>query len=528
LKNLKKKTIFSMSNKTQNQIISIQNTHRGFKILGLVFLPQTQEIQSIKIGNKTYTIKSIIRFNLSQKTKMLLYSTLIEYKGITDLGLNNQFTFSTKEQDIPMSFFLFLKRGLLIRGKVHNINNSKMSAYIRQGEGNMITLTVRESNVTDKPSQRLKIFFAFLLSFIWKLRKIHLLYEKLGDKYEESASVLYEKLIDLGYNNSYFLLSKKAREHFDIDEKYKKNLIEEHTFKHYLYFFSAKTFLGTESLPSAFEIRTVSKLAMVYMRYSKYYNFVFLQHGVMYAVALESETREGFRYGNWFQKSTKIVVSSEAEAQHFITQGNYPRESLYLTGLPKFDRSTLNEDADQITIMPTWRNWEYVEMNNDPTKTTYYKMLLDIYNNVPNELKPKTSILLHPSFRGKLKGTPLESMIKEEYNYNRILQKTKLLITDFSSISFDAFFRGSNVIFWWKDKDMTMLKYQGKLMLTEENIFGDIFKAGDSLAELIQNNYSNKQPEQYKEKFSKLIDFSDRENTNRLVEKLKIDGYLYK
>ena len=37
-------------------------------------------------------------------------------------------------------------------------------------------------------------------------------------------------------------------------------------------------------------------------------------------------------------------------------------------GLPKFDRNTLNEDADKIVVMPTWRPCEYNEARYDFTK----------------------------------------------------------------------------------------------------------------------------------------------------------------
>jgi len=518
-----------------NQILSILNKAKGFKIYGIAFY-NTSKIQlntkTIELNQKEFLINSILHLNISKSKGIFIYSINIPYKDILQFELNNQFffksTINSKQQKIPIRFLLFIKRGLLLRGKVQNINNSNISAYIRQGERNTVKLTVRETNITDKVSIRIKILFAYLLSFFYKFRKIHLLYEKLGDKYEESASVLYEKLIDLGYTNSYFLLSKEARKHFNIDRKYQKNLIEEHTFKHYLYFFSTKTFLGTESMPSAFEVRTISKIAMFYMRYSRYYNFVFLQHGIMYVVALESEMRKGFQYGSWFPKRTKIVVSSELEAKHFMEQGNYPRESLYLTGLPKFDKSVLHDDANQITIMPTWRNWEYIGMNNNPTETTYYKMLLSIYNAIPEQYKKYTNILVHPSFKGKLKGTPLETTVKEEYNYNNILQKTRLLITDYSSISFDAFFRGTNIIFWWKDKDESMKRYKGYLMLNKENIFGDIYEKEDSLSKLIEFNYNNKQSELYKKRFKKLVKYFDRKNTKRLIKKLEKDGFLYK
>lgn len=516
----------------KNQILSIINRKKVFSIWALaIYLPEQKDyINTVSIG--TFTQKTSILFTVKIFGKHIsLYSFEIDYVRALRQELNTQLFFVNNNNHLlPLSFLFGLKRGLLFRGLLKILNDNNMAIYIRQSEGNTVALTVRERNVTDSFFERVKLLLAFLVSLIYRFRKIHFLYEKAGEKYEESASVLFEKLIDLGYSNSYFLISREAIEHFDIKEKYLKNIIIKNSFKHYLYFFSTKTFLGTEALPSAIEVRTISKIAMFYMRYSKWYDLVFLQHGVMYAVSLSSAGREGFHYGKWFPKRTKIVVSSREEAKHFIEEGHYPPLSLYVSGLPKFDRAFMDGDADQIVIMPTWRSWEYIDIQNKPIETTYYEDILELYKAIPDSLKDKVQILVHPSFRGKLDGTPLASLIKEEYNYDAVLRKTKLLITDFSSISFDAFYRGSNVIFWWKHLSDTLSHHGGTLKLDRNNIFGDIFDENSpvELSDLILKNYNSPQDSKYINRYKMLVDFHDNLNTDRLVQYLLADNFLYK
>jgi CDP-glycerol glycerophosphotransferase (TagB/SpsB family) len=103
-----------------------------------------------------------------------------------------------------------------------------------------------------------------------------------------------------------------------------------------------------------------------------------------------------------------------------------------------------------------------------------------------------------------------------------------VLITDYSSIAFDAFYRGSRVIFYWEEKDYCMMQYgpSTKLMLNEENVYGDYFYSEDGLSKAIRNNYDNPQTEEYKEKYSRLVDFHDGQNTERLIEFLKNDGII--
>ena len=60
------------------------------------------------------------------------------------------------------------------------------------------------------------------MSKIYK-KNIYLLYEKDASRFEESASVLYERLIDEGYNNAYFILDCNSSHYSNINEKLNKN-----------------------------------------------------------------------------------------------------------------------------------------------------------------------------------------------------------------------------------------------------------------------------------------------------------------
>lgn len=86
-------------------------------------------------------------------------------------------------------------------------------------------LTVRKKNLTDKTIEQIKLDFAYYLSKIMPKKKIVLLYEKESSRYEESASVLYEKLIDDGYKDAYFILDKNYSHFHEIANKYRTNIL---------------------------------------------------------------------------------------------------------------------------------------------------------------------------------------------------------------------------------------------------------------------------------------------------------------
>ncbi|MBQ3889250.1 MAG: CDP-glycerol glycerophosphotransferase family protein, partial [Clostridia bacterium] len=405
-----------------------------------------------------------------------------------------------------------------------------VAAY-RQSRSNRMNLYVRSLNVTDRKKEGVKIFFAYCLSLLWhpsaKRRPI-LLYEKNSSKYEESASVVFEKLIDMGYRNAWFIIHRDSAYMDRIPDRVKDRLVYKYSFRHYLYFFACRTFIGTEALVHAIDLKTFNPFALKKTA-DKNLNYVFLQHGVMYMVSLDSESRKMFK-PKQLNGLYRVVVSSHAEANHFTELGQHDPENLYLCGLPKFDRSTLSPDADKVVIMPTWRPWEINDARRDFTSTAYYKMMERIYNAVPEDLRDKVIILPHPLIVNELHkiSASLSSKIRLDVRYDDVLRQTAVLITDYSSIAYDAFYRGSRVIFCWEEKDACMAHYgpSTKLMLNEDNVFGDVFYNTDELGEAIRRNYTGSQYEPYRERYSRLVEFHDGHNTDRLIEFLKEDGIL--
>ena len=148
------------------------------------------------------------------------------------------------------------------------------------------------------------------------------------------------------------------------------------------------------------------------------------------------------------------------------------------------------------------------------------------------QMVPKGLLLVcklpgHPLFFDAIKDTEFE--LKQYLNvtdkYDDILKDTRILITDYSSIAYDAFYRGCNVIFYWEEKDECMANYgpTTKLMLNEENVYGDICMNPYQLSKAIDINYFHGQDEVYQKRYSKLVDFHDGKNTERLITLLRKD-----
>ncbi|MBQ6455927.1 MAG: CDP-glycerol glycerophosphotransferase family protein [Mogibacterium sp.] len=399
--------------------------------------------------------------------------------------------------------------------------------YLRQNVSNTLFLTVRDANQYDTPEGQRRLKEAKRRSRRLKGQDIVLMYEKNCAKYEESASILYEKLIDAGYDNVYFIVDTSIPAVQNVDEKYRKNFIEKDSDKHLEYFFACNKFAATETIDHALQLRIASKDVLDKIT-GKGLMYVFLQHGVMYMVSLGSSLRVGFNKKKGY-KLHRTVVSSELEAQHFIDLAGMKHEDLYVTGLAKFDRAVQNEGADKIIIMPTWRRWETNQARHDLRDTGYYRMVQTMLEGVPEELRDKVIILPHPLISERFSGD--ESFGKHVTvtdQYDPILRDCALLITDYSSIAYDAYYRGANVVFYWKDKDECMEHYgEGThLMLNMDNVFGPVCMDAEDIRKAVAERYMAPQDEEELARYRKIVEFHDGKNSERILRLLIRDGML--
>ncbi len=176
--------------------------------------------------------------------------------------------------------------------------------------------------------------------------------------------------------------------------------------------------------------------------------------------------------------------------------------------------------------MLTWRSWEYNILSTNYKEAKYYKMVKNILKNIPNEYKDKVYVLPHPLILDKFKNTDISKWIPKILSYDKILEDTALLITDYSSISYSAFYRGANVIFAWEELEECMENYKSHLMLNKDNAFGDISYKFSDIKDLVRKNYLKKQDPKYKERYKKIVEFDDNKNTDRLINFLKKDGMI--
>ena len=536
-----KEKLFNSPVRSAHIFTDLRNGRKNLHLAGIFLFYDPHRLltastkYAVLCNQREYPLNPSRRYRPSRRLRLwrfvfLFHNTKIPYHDFSDARIHNS-VYVTSRSDEGFGMTKPVRYSFLDRGtsrwknkRVRVLPHLNSTIYVKQNKGNTLGITVRRTLSSDSRRKQLLLSLAWLAAKLSFWRKTTLIYEKESARYEESGSVVYEQLIDEGRGGFHFIIDRTSEHMALIPEKYKSKLVYKNTFRHYYYFFLCDNFIGTEMPPHSIDIRIANKKVLTKLE-SRDYGFVFLQHGVCYMVSLASTSRSYFRKDSGYfpDGRTRIVVSSQLEADHFIEYGGFKQEELYVVGLPKFDRATRKKRAPKIVIMPTWRPWEYNIIRTNPESAPYYKMLLSIFDAVPDELKQFVHILPHPIFVRELKDSPLAQYIKDDVTYDEVLRETDLLITDYSSISYDAFYRGSNVIFWWKEKDYCMEQYGGFLMLKEDMAFGDVVYDQKALEASIEKRYSKPQPDKYINRYREIVEYHDGNNTARLIAGLEKD-----
>lgn len=420
----------------------------------------------------------------------------------------------------PFTFNVFLRNYVAAHGPYLDMGESGTVAFFRQNVGRGVTLTVRHKNVTDGLVARVKLAVAYWMSRLPFFGESPIIvFEKNAAKYGESGRTVYERLIDKDCPNVRFVISREVSSRLDVPERYRSCFLAAHSFSHYLAFFRSKTFIGTEALAHALELRVQHRRVQEKLK-DRNNRYVFLQHGVMYMVSLDSPQRSSFRR-KMMPDYSKVVVSSEREANHFTELADFTNSDLIVCGLPKFDTSYMDSAADKIVIMPTWRIWEFNIVRSEPEKSGYYQMVQAILESIPDRLKRKVVMVPHPLFDASTFGAK-----PTHEDLDVLLRDACMLITDYSSIAYDAFYRGANVVFWWADLEECMEHYgePTHLMIDEGSAFGPVCRTGVELSRWVEELYGAPQRQEFVERYREIVTFHDGHNTDRLIEKLVEDG----
>ena len=336
----------------------------------------------------------------------------------------------------------------------------------------------------------------------FKNRNIWLVGGNAGELFVDNGRAMYEYLRSRQQEEVYWVINRNAK----IAKKIPGEKLIKGSVKSYLYFMNAKVALFSHSIsadivPYLFVVPLINKF------HKKVFK-VFLNHGTVGFKVRQAMNPKTAKVAEALVKSYDLnICDSEFEKKvKTETWWEVPKETAVITGYPRYDKLyNLKIMEKQIFFMPTWRNWLKSE-NSENQKfedTKYFQNIANLItdkklNNYLEKNDIKLNIYIHQLMQDYLKNfgnIKLGKNIKilpKEVNITEELQKSKLLITDYSSVAYDFYYLNKPIIFFQFDKREYEEKV-GSYVDLDKDLFGKqaktVEKCVEEIIEISENNF---------------------------------------
>ena len=397
----------------------------------------------------------------------------------------------------------------------------------------MLAFVYRKEEKYDRLDIVFKEFLSIFLYRIgksyWNKKHICLVSEKFASMAQDNGYYFFKHCMDENeeaYLNKkiYYIIAKDSPDHYKVDP-YKKNVINFMSIRHMIYTQAADLIVSSDSRYHTYAMQCRHSIFNRYLRRKK---FVFLQHGVIALKKVDNFYGKGMRGG-----CDLFVVSTNAEKQTIIDYFGYEPDEVINTGLPRWDvLKDHSQGTREIMIMPTWRNWLDSVPDKDFEESEYFKHYMGLLNSsrfsqILEKYDLQVNFYLHAKFQEYSENfnavnKRIHLISFGEVAVNEMLMRCRMLITDYSSVSWDILYQDKPVLFYQFDLD----KYNeahGSYLDMHTELFGDRAETEsqllDRLEECIQNDFKMK-PE-YEAKRNEYLQFKDNQHSRHICEEIK-------
>lgn len=324
--------------------------------------------------------------------------------------------------------------------------------------------------------------------------------------------------------NCYFFLNKDAH-NFDNNDSH---MIAYNSFKHFVYYVASDCHINAmfDSVDPNAKICNHFKAI-----FKKNVKTIYLKHGII------KDGCDLYKYEN--RPYAMFICGAMPEYEYIKENAGYPEGHIKYTGLARFDDLYKNKrDDGYILIIPTWRRYigydpEKTEQENeqDFLASSYYKTYSSLLKNADfieflekNNLKAR--FCLHAQFKKYEKHfvstNPHIEMVSKDESIHELLMTNSMMITDYSSVFFDAAYADKPVIFYHFDYEEFRSKHFSEGYFSYENDgMGPIVKNEASLVNTIINSFDGEKfvnPEKYIERCDAFFPLHDDKNCERIYD----------
>lgn len=416
---------------------------------------------------------------------------------------------------------------------IYNIDDYIIYPY--RAAGGALSLMYRAKTEYDTLKFTIKEIMACGLYFVFKNRLINkniwLAYEKFSNAAQDNGYYFYKHCMKAHPNRKlYFVIDKRSPDMKNL-KGLEKKLINFMSVKHLLYLLAATMLLSSESKVHCYAFGVLEGKFSASLKQKRH---IFLQHGVTAMKRVDYVFQKGKKNG-----VDLFVVCSDFEKKIIMDEFKYNEDEVIITGFSRWD--VLENDPQEkrlILLMPTWRTWLDGLTSEEFTKTEYFQNYMKMINSpyLENYLKENNlemNYYVHPKFKmyvGEF-ATDKENIRLIQYGdtpLNKLIMKSSMLITDYSSVAFDAFYMKKPVLFYHFDVDEYNLN-QGSYIDFDTELFGDRAFTNEELIALIEAYAENDFVEKpvYGEMRKKYFKYVDKNNSERIYSEIEKRKWLY-
>lgn len=231
-----------------------------------------------------------------------------------------------------------------------------------------------------------------------------------------------------------------------------------------------------------------------------------------------------------YSKIDLQICGAKPEYKYMLKSYSFTKFNLKCTGLARYD-NLISKPLNQILIMPTFRSWMAYYDDEEFIMSKYYRVYAELLNDkkllyLLSKYNMKLVFYPHIEFQKYLhlfKSNNDKIIIASinDYDVQKLLINSKVLVTDYSSVFFDFAYMKKPVIYYQFDVD----EYRGKhykegYFKYERDGFGKVLKDNYSVVNELESILDkNCQIESlYLKKIDDFFEYTDRNNCKRIFE----------
>ena len=245
---------------------------------------------------------------------------------------------------------------------------------------------------------------------------------------------------------------------------------------------------------------------------------VLLQHGVLHTVI------------DWYSRAEctpdLLITSTEAEARMLTERLGQPECVVRLTGMPRFDALDGSAAEKLILLMPSWRKY-LVELDGrrfaESDYCRQYAGLIGDARMLRLLRENGYRLVFYPHVEMQRFYTParrgdVSVAAADSADVQDLLRRCELLITDYSSVLFDAAYMGKAILFFQFDKDRFETEHYSKSLL-DYSEFGEVCTTREALLDALSAAITEKARD--RDDRRDCFKYHDRHNCDRVFEAIR-------